>query len=93
MTTKTVINIKADKSIKENAQKLANELGFSLSAILNASLKQFIRSREVHFSVAYRMTPYLENIIREARKDYRAGKNILGPFSSAKEMDKYLDSI
>ncbi|MBU1091249.1 hypothetical protein KKA27_00010 [Patescibacteria group bacterium] len=90
---KTVINIKADKEVKEAAQKLAGEIGLSLSAIVNASLKQFVRKREVHFSVTRRMTPYLEGIIKEARNDYRTGKNIAGPFVSAKEMDEYLDSL
>lgn len=90
---KTVINIKADKHVKEKAQKLAKELGFSLSAIVNASLKQFIRKQEVHFSVGHKMTPYLESVIEQAEKDYKAGKNIDGPFTSAKEMDEYLHSL
>ncbi|MFH1956772.1 MAG: hypothetical protein ABIJ28_03945 [Patescibacteria group bacterium] len=49
--------------------------------------------KEVYFSVAPRMTSYLENFIKEARKDYKAGKNIAGPFATAKEMDRYLDSL
>jgi len=89
---KTMINIKADKEVKENAQKLAKELGLSLSTVVNASLKQFIRTREVHFSAKHTMTPYLEGIVEEVMKDYKAGKNIAGPFSTAKEMDAYLDS-
>ncbi|PJC22071.1 MAG: type II toxin-antitoxin system antitoxin, RelB/DinJ family, partial [Candidatus Yonathbacteria bacterium CG_4_9_14_0_2_um_filter_43_16] len=37
-----MINIKTDKAVKEEAQKLAAELGFSLSALVTASLKQFV---------------------------------------------------
>ena len=66
---KTLINIKADKEVKDNAKKIAEELGLSLSAIINASLKQLIKNREVCFSAVPKMTPYLENIIKEARKD------------------------
>ncbi|MBU1178997.1 type II toxin-antitoxin system RelB/DinJ family antitoxin [Patescibacteria group bacterium] len=90
---KTLINIKADKEVKDGAQKIAEELGLSLSAIINASLKQLIKNKGVCFSAVPRMTPYLENIIREAKKDYKASKNIVGPFATTKEMDKYLNSL
>lgn len=90
---KTVINIKADKEIKEKAQKLAQELGLPLSTIINAYLKEFVRNKEVHFSTAPRMTPYLEGIIREARKDYKGKKNLSPVFSSAEEMDEYLNAL
>ena len=51
---KVLINIKVDREVKEKAQEIARELGFSLSAIVNAYLKQFIRTREVHFSLVER---------------------------------------
>jgi addiction module RelB/DinJ family antitoxin len=90
---KTLINIKTDKKVKEGAQKVAKELGLSLSAIINASLKQLVKNKEVYFSAVPRMTPYLENIIKEAEKDYKAGKNIAGPFATARGMDIYLNSL
>ena len=46
---KVIINIKTEKEVKENAQRLAKELGLSLSDVLNASLRNFIRTREVYF--------------------------------------------
>ncbi len=90
---KTLINIKTDKDVKEKAQKLAKELGLPLSTIINASLKQFVRSRELYFSVAPKMTAYLEGIIKEVEKDYKTGKNIAGPFTTAREMDEYLNAL
>ena len=66
---KTVINIKTDKEIKEKAQKLAHELGVPLSTLVNAYLRQFIRTREFSFSLAYSMSPELEKIIDEVEKD------------------------
>ena len=42
-------------------------------------------------SVAPRMTPYLEELVREARADYKAGKTS-GPFSSVDELMKDLNS-
>jgi len=89
---KTMINIKADREVKENAQKLAKELGLNLSAVINANLKQFIRSREVYFSVMPKMTPELERLVSQARKDYKAKKNISPVFDSIQEALDYLHS-
>lgn len=88
-----MINIKTDQAVKREAQKLAEELGFSLSALVTASLKQFVRTREVQFSVAPRMTPYLEGVIKEVEKDLKAKKNLSPVFTSAREMDAYLNTL
>lgn len=90
---KTVINIKADKEVKERAHQVARELGIPLSTVINAYLKQFIRTKEVYFSAAPRMTPGLERLLGAIEKDIAAKKNISPAFSSAAEMDRYLDSL
>ena len=89
----TMINIKTDKKVKEEAQKLAEELGFTLSSFVTASLKQFIRTRSVQFSDSYQMTPYLEGVLAQVEKDIKTGKNMSLAFTNAKDMDKYLDSL
>ena len=89
---KTIINIKTDKEVKENAQKVAADLGLTLSAVVNASLKQFIRSKEVYFSAIPRMTPGLEELIGRVQKDYASEKNISPVFNNAKEALDYLNS-
>ncbi|MHB8710444.1 MAG: hypothetical protein ACYC6X_02755 [Minisyncoccota bacterium] len=89
----TMINIKTNKEVKRQAQKLAEELGFSLSALVTASLKQFVRTREVRFSAAPRMTPYLEGVIREVEKDIKSKKNLSPAFTNAKDMDAYLRNL
>jgi addiction module RelB/DinJ family antitoxin len=71
---KTQVNLKIDLYVKERAQKRAEELGLSLSAIVNATLSQFARTGTLELSVAPRMTPYLEELVKEARADYKAGK-------------------
>ncbi len=86
------INIKTEKEVKDSAQRLAREMGLSLSAIVTASLRQFVRTGEVQFSVSPRMTPYLEKIIEEARRDYKIGKNISGPFENVADLMKSLRS-
>ena len=71
---KTQVNLKIDTHIKEKAQKMAQELGLSLSSVVNATLGQFARTGELQLSVAPRMTPFLEDIVKEARAEYEAGK-------------------
>lgn len=82
MNTHTILNIKTDKKLKAEAQKVASELGVPLSTIMNAFLKQFVRDKEVTFSANnYRPTPYLIGLIEEARKEYEAG-DFIGPLNA-----------
>ncbi|MCK5044462.1 type II toxin-antitoxin system RelB/DinJ family antitoxin [Candidatus Parcubacteria bacterium] len=73
---RTVINVKTEKEVKTRAQKLAKEMGLSLSAVINAYLKQFIRDREVHFSITPQMFPELENLLGKIEFDIQSGRNI-----------------
>lgn len=89
----TVIHIKADKEVKENAQKAAKDLGLTLTDVINASLRNFIRTRTVVFSDIPQMTPELEKLIGKVEQDLKEGKNLSPAFTTAEEMDKYLDSL
>ncbi len=89
---KTQVNLKIDISVKKQAQKRAKDLGLSLSSVVNATLKQFARTRELQLSTAPRMTPYLEELVLEARKDYKEGKTS-GPFNNAEDLIKHLRSL
>lgn len=90
---KTVIHIKTDKEVKENAQKLAQDLGLNLSDIISASLRNFIRTREIYFSHIPRMTPELERLLGPIEEDIKKGKNLSREFDNQEEMDRYLDSL
>lgn len=75
MNTHTILNIKTDKKLKADAQKVAGELGIPLSTVMNAFLKQFVRDKEITFTAnQYRPTPYLIGLIEEAKKEYEAGE-------------------
>ena len=86
---KTQVNLKIDTSVKKQAQQRAKELGLSLSSIVNATLKQFARTGELELSSAPKITPYLEELVLEARKDYIEGKTS-GPFNNADDLIKHL---
>lgn len=89
----TVIHIKADKEVKENAAKAAKAMGLNLSDIINASLRNFIRTREIIFSDSPQMTPQFEKYLEGIEEDIEHNRNLVGPFKSAKEANKYLDSL
>ena len=89
---RTVIHIKADKEIKENASRVAKELGLNLSDVINASLRTFIRTRTVIFTDTPQMTPELEKYLEKVEEDIKHQRNMIGPFSTPEEMDQYLDS-
>lgn len=88
---KTQVNLKIDTHVKERAQKRAEELGLSLSSIVNATLSQFARTGELTLSTAPRMTPYIEELVAEARAEYLAGKTS-GPFTTVADLMKHLKS-
>jgi len=84
----SALSIKIDPKVKHEAQKVADQLGFTLSAIINASLKNLARSKTVSYSLL-EPTPLLKNAIRSARADRARGKSIV-PFSSSRDMMKSL---
>ena len=88
---KTIINIKADKETKRQAQEVARELGLPLSTVVNAYLKEFIRGRQITISAIPRMTSALEKLLGRVEEDIKAGRNISPKFSSAKEAERYLE--
>ena len=91
-TMKTLINIKADIDVKKRAQKIPKELGIPLSTIINAYLKQLGREQRINFMIPLRPNKKTAKLLRRASKDYRERKNISHAFSTAEEMDEYLNS-
>jgi addiction module RelB/DinJ family antitoxin len=84
------IFIKTEPKVKEQAQKAASELGFSLSSILNAFLRQFVKTKTIHFSVTEeKPSKYLIGLIKKAREDLKKG-DTSPKFASADEAIKWL---
>ncbi|MEK7104555.1 MAG: type II toxin-antitoxin system antitoxin, RelB/DinJ family [Patescibacteria group bacterium] len=89
----TVINIKTDKVLKKDAQKMAKNFGLPLSAIVNAYLREFVREKRIVFSEPPIPNAKTRKIIDRAIADIKAGENLVGPFESPGAMDKFLDSL
>lgn len=86
-----VINIKTPPKIKIQAQKVARELGFNLSVLINGYLRQLIKTKTVHFSHAEEPNEFLIESIRQARADIKKGKTI--SFKTGDAALKYIDKL
>lgn len=93
MATKTVFNLKIDKTTKQEAAKLADKMGLSLGAVVNSFLRNYIQTQELHITAAPRMTPYLEGVIAKARQDWALQRNISGPFKTKEQILKHLRGL
>ncbi|HEX9503960.1 MAG TPA: hypothetical protein VF974_06645 [Patescibacteria group bacterium] len=87
---KTTMHIKVDQDIKDKSAKLAGRLGLSLSTIVNASLRNFIKTETFSVSLGEEMTPYMKSWIAEIEKDKKTGRNVSGPFNSIAELKAHL---
>lgn len=86
---KTVISVKVDKEIKEAAQEVAKSAGLSLSALVNAYLRQVVATRRIEIYSPEPMTPHLEELIAEVEGELKSGKASKG-FDNADDFLKDL---
>jgi len=88
-----VITLKTDANLKQKAMELADELGFSLSAIINAYLKSFLRTKTVNFTTLDESKPtkFMIDGLKESAKDIKAGRVI--SFNSPGEEIEYLNRL
>lgn len=70
----TVINIKTDVKVKQEAQKIASDLGLTLSGAINGFLKQLIRDKAILFTLNEdRPSDYLLSSIKESKDQKKSG--------------------
>lgn len=87
-----VITIKIDAKLKQGAQKVAESLGFSLSAIVKAYLTQLIKTKSVSFSAeTEEPSDYLIQMLKESQEDIKAGRVV--SFKNGEEALDFLDTM
>ena len=91
-TNTTVLSVKLDKKLKEQAQEVARAAGFRLSTLVNAYLNELVWKRRIEFEAPLELTPKLKKILDEADADIKSGKNLIGPFNGAKDAIAFLHS-
>ncbi len=91
----TTILIKTKKVLKNQAQELAQELGLSLTDVINASLRKFVINQGIVISKQPTDEYFNEKTRREMDKilkDIKEGKNLSSKFSSVDDAIAYLKS-
>ncbi|MEK7208124.1 MAG: hypothetical protein AAB699_01080 [Patescibacteria group bacterium] len=99
--SKVIINIKADREVKRKAQKIAAGFGMPLSTVINGYLHEFIRTKEIHFSLRDSLPlgkpegvlkPSVARRLARIHKEIQAGKGLSPAFYSAEDAIRYLRS-
>jgi addiction module RelB/DinJ family antitoxin len=86
-----VINIKIEPRVKKQAKKVAADLGFNLSSLLNGYLKHLIKTKAIHFSSKPEGEPtkYMISSLKESERDVKAGR-VSPVFDSAEDAITWL---
>ena len=87
-----ILNIKTDPETKEQLKTFASNLGLPVSALLNAQIRQMLRTRKVEFEANLEPTPYLKKIIKEVESDDQTGRNFVQTTNRA-ELVKLLKTL
>lgn len=86
----TMLSIKIDRSLKDEARKTAQALGVSLNAVINQYIKEFVSAREVVFTDHPLPNKKTRMVLDRISADIKAGRNLVGPFDSAQDLIKSL---
>ena len=89
INTKTLLTIKTDKKLKKAAQETAKELGIPLGTLINMTLKQFVREKEIKFAGGYTPNGQTIKTLIQSEREFAQGE-FKGPFTVkklAKEWD------
>lgn len=87
----TSLHIKIEPTIKEQAQKTAEDLGLSLSAVTKALLKQFIRTKKLSVEIPEIPNARTRQVLKQAEEDIKAGRTL--SFKTSKDALSYVDSL
>ena len=70
-----MITVKTDPKIKAEAQKIAKEMGLSLSGVINAYLSEFVRTKTLRVSLKEEIpSAALIKAIKESEAEYAKGE-------------------
>lgn len=83
----TNLNIRIDEDLKRETEKILSALGLNMTTAINAFARAVVGEERIPFELSLRV-PNAET--RQALDDAINGRNLIGPFNSAKEL---LDSI
>jgi antitoxin component of RelBE/YafQ-DinJ toxin-antitoxin module len=86
----TTILLKTNKALKDEASRVAKELGVPLTTVVNAYLRQFVRDREIHISMEPLLSTKKLKELFALSDDMDNGKNIGIKTNKPDELFKHL---
>lgn len=86
----TTITIKTNSSLRQEAKRIAEELGITLTAVVNAFLRQFVRERKFSVSASAMPTKKKIAILEKISREMDEGKNSSRPFSNLESLFNHL---
>ena len=86
----TTMLIKTNKALKNEASRIAKELGIPLTTVINAYLGQFIRDQKISLSIEPTLSQKKLRELLTIVSDMDAGKNIGIKTSKKEELFKHL---
>lgn len=87
---KTVLNVKVDQKLKQDAQAVAKAIGLPISTVVSAGLKEFVRTRSVTISDEPRLKPEVETELLAIEKDINKRKDLSPAFDNVDDAIKWL---
>lgn len=87
----TVLSVKTNSEVKKKAQIIADDLGFSLSSLINAYLKQLVRTQRVAFTMHEEPSAHFIDTIKKSKADSKAGR-VSPAFTDAENALDWLNS-
>lgn len=91
MNTASIL-IKTNPKVKEEAQKTAEEMGISLTSVINRYLKHFITTKTITFTTQDEIpNKKMLQSLKQSEAEYKTGKAI--SFGNKKDLHSYLDSL
>ena len=85
----TSLNIRMDKTVKQQADKLFAELGLNMSTAVNIFVRTAVREHRIPFEVSLDV-PNAETL--KAMDDVEQDRKLQGPFHSVDELMRDLDA-
>ena len=91
--TTTMVHVRVNKKLKDEAVKVSRDLGLSLSLVTEQAFRDFIVNERLVVQKPLVPTPYLEKILKEAQKNENNPKYWSGPFTTAAEAERHLRGL
>jgi addiction module RelB/DinJ family antitoxin len=88
---KTVLNVKTDRDVKEQAQALAKHIGVPLSTVVNAYLREFVQTGTLTISRDPILKQSVAKELAEQVAETRAKKNTSPAFTNAEDAIAWLN--